>query len=114
MNSYGKMIHILHNKDFELLEHWVAEDFILIFESQMHSRDDFLERVKAGLENIENTSDYFYEEACLFVNDEIMNYSRLEKQDDGVYRVVGMALMNTEGKLWRNVERITKVEVKNE
>ena len=41
-----------------------------------------------------------------------MNYSRLEKQDDGVYRVVGMALMNTEGKLWRNVERITKVEVK--
>ena len=75
-------------------------------------RDDFLERVKAGLENIENTSDYFYEEECLFVNDEIMNYSRLEKQDDGVYRVVGMALMNTEGKLWRNVERITKVEVK--
>ena len=41
-----------------------------------------------------------------------MNYSRLEKQDDGVYRVVGMTLMNTEGKLWRNVERITKVEVK--
>ena len=59
MTSYEKMIHILHNKDFELLEDWVAEDFILIFESQMHSRDDFLERVKAGLENIENTSENF-------------------------------------------------------
>ena len=112
MTSYEKMIHILHNKDFELLEDWVAEDFILIFESQMHSRDDFLERVKAGLKSIDNISDYFYQEECLFVNDEIMNYSRLEKQDDGVYRVVGMALMNTEGKLWRNVERITKVELK--
>tara|TARA_X000001036_G_C20545472_1_gene752134 strand:- start:753 stop:1094 length:342 start_codon:yes stop_codon:yes gene_type:complete len=112
MTSYEKMIQILHNKDFELLEDWVAEDFILIFESQMHSRDDFLERVKAGLENIEKTSDYFYEEECLFANDDIMNYSRLEKQGDGVYRVVGMVLMNTEGKLWRNVERITKVEVK--
>ena len=78
----------------------------------MHSRDDFLERVKAGLEKIETTSDYFYKEECLFVNDDIMNYLRYEKQDDGVYHVVGMALMNTAGKLWRNVERITIVEVK--
>ena len=46
MTSYEKMIHILHNKDFELLEDWIADDYILVFESQMWDRDEFLERMK--------------------------------------------------------------------
>ena len=46
MTSYEKMIHILHNKDFELLEDWVADDYFFVFESQMRTRDEFLERMK--------------------------------------------------------------------
>ena len=46
MTSYEKMIHILHNKDFELLEDWVADDYFFVFESQMWTRDEFLERMK--------------------------------------------------------------------
>ena len=46
MTSYEKMIQILHNKNFELLEDWVADDYILVFESQMWARDEFLERTK--------------------------------------------------------------------
>ena len=45
MTSYEKMIHILHNKDFELLEDWVADDYFFVFESQMWTRDEFLERL---------------------------------------------------------------------
>ena len=44
MTSYEKMIHILHNKDFELLEDWVADDYFFVSESQMWTRDEFLER----------------------------------------------------------------------
>ena len=46
MTSYEKMIHILHNKDFELLKDWVADDYFFVFESQMRTRDEFLERMK--------------------------------------------------------------------
>ena len=46
MTSYEKMIHILHNKDFELLEDWVADDYFFVFESQMRTRDELLERMK--------------------------------------------------------------------
>ena len=45
MTSYEKMIHILHNKDFELLEDWVADDYFFVFESQVWTRDEFLERL---------------------------------------------------------------------
>ena len=45
MTSYEKMIHILHNKDFELLADWVADDYFFVFESQMRTRDEFLERM---------------------------------------------------------------------
>ena len=31
-----------------------------------------------------------------------MNYTRLERQEDGeIYRVVGMVLKNSEGKIWK-------------
>ena len=46
MTSYEKMIHILHNKDYALLEDWVADDYLFVFESQMRTRDEFLERMK--------------------------------------------------------------------
>ena len=46
MTSYEKMIHILHNKDLGLLEDWVADDYFFVFESQMRTRDEFLERMK--------------------------------------------------------------------
>ena len=45
MTSYEKMIHILHNKDFELLEDWVADAYFFDFESQMWTQDEFLERL---------------------------------------------------------------------
>ena len=31
MTSYEKMIHMLHNKDFELLEDSVADDYFFCF-----------------------------------------------------------------------------------
>ena len=46
MTSYEKMIHILHNKDYALLEDWVADDYFFVFESQIRERDEFLERMK--------------------------------------------------------------------
>ena len=54
-----------------------------------------------------------FEEKCLYENEDCMNYTRLERQEDGeMYRVVGMVLKNIDGKIWRSIERITKVEVK--
>ena len=115
MTSYEKMIHILHNKDFELLEDWIADDYILVFESQMWARDEFLERMKDFFSTREKASDFMFEEKCLYENEDCMNYTRLERQEDGeMYRVVGMVLKNSDGKIWRSVERITKVEVKND
>ena len=89
MTSYEKMIHILHNKDFELLEAWIADDYILVFECQMWARDEFLERMKYFFSTREKASDFMFEEKCLFENEDCMNYSRLERQGDGnMYRVV--------------------------
>ena len=113
MTSYEKMIHILHNKDFELLEDWVADDYFFVFESQMRTRDEFLERMKDLFSKSEKASDFMFEEKCLYENEDCMNYTRLERQEDGeIYRVVGMVLKNSEGKIWRSIERITKLEVK--
>ena len=112
MTSYEKMIHILHNKDFEDLEDWIADDYILVFESQMWARDEFLERIKDFFLKSEKASDFMFEEQCLFENEDCMNYTRLERQEDGeMYCVVGMVLKNSEGKIWRSIERITKVKV---
>ncbi len=113
MTSYEKMIHILHNKDFELLEDWVADDYFFVFESQMRTRDEFLERMKDFFSRGEKAFDIMFEEKCLYENEDCMNYTRLERQEDGeMYRVVGMVLKNSDGKIWRSIERITKVEVK--
>ena len=46
MTSYEKMIKILHYKDYTLLEDWIADDYFFVFESQMCTRDEFLERMK--------------------------------------------------------------------
>ena len=80
MTSYEKMIHILHNKDFELLENWIADDYILVFESQMWARDEFLERMRDFFSKSEKASDFMFEEQCLFGNEDCMNYTRLERQ----------------------------------
>ena len=83
MTSYEKMIHILHNKDLGLLEDWVADDYFFVFESQMRTRDEFLERMKDFFSRSEKASDFMFEEKCLYENEDCMNYTRLERQEDG-------------------------------
>ena len=115
MTSQEKMTQIPHNKDYALLEDWIADDYFFVFESQMQTRDEFLEKVKGFSSKSQKASDFMFEEKCLYENEDCMNYTRLERQEDGeMYRVVGMVLKNSEGKIWRSIERITKVEVKND
>ena len=56
-----------------------------VFESQMRTRDEFLERMKDFFSTREKASDFMFEEKCLFENEDCMNYTRLERQEDGSY-----------------------------
>tara|TARA_B100001093_G_C26427535_1_gene842540 strand:- start:114 stop:452 length:339 start_codon:yes stop_codon:yes gene_type:complete len=109
MTSYETMMKILHEKDFALLENWIADDFLNIYEMEMKGREDFINMVKSGLTKYD-AKDLFAEEKCLFENKDVMNYSRLETQDNGIYQVIGTYLINKEGKAWRGIEKGTKIE----
>ena len=104
MTSYEKMIQILHNKDYALLEDWIADDYFFVFEGQMRTRDEFLERMKDFFSASEKASDVMFEEKCLFENEDCINYIRLERQEVGkMYRVFGLVLKNSDGKTWRSI-----------
>ena len=62
MTSYEKMFQILHNKDYALLEDWIANDYFFAFESQIYTRVEFLERMKDFFSTSEKAFYFMFEE----------------------------------------------------
>ena len=110
MTGYEKMILILHQKDMTLLEASVADDYLWIYEMKMWTKDDFLKQMsKLFQTNI--VRDRFFEEECLYEDEDVVNYTRLEKEEHGgILRITGTILLNEEGKFWRSIEKGTKIQ----
>ena len=110
MTGYEKMIRILHQKDMTLLEASVADDYLWIYEMKMWTKDDFLKQMSVLFQtNI--VRDRFFEEECLYEDEDVVNYTRLEKEENGgILRITGTILLNEEGKFWRSIEKGTKIQ----
>ena len=110
MTGYEKMIRILHQKDMMLLEASVADDYLWIYEMKMWTKDDFLKQM-SELFQTNIVRDRFFEEECLYEDKDIVNYTRLEKEESGeILRITGTILLNEDGKFWRSIEKGTKIQ----
>ena len=110
MTGYEKMIRILHQKDMTLLEASVAGDYLWIYEMKMWTKDDFLKQM-SELFQTNIVRDRFFEEECLYEDKDIVNYTRLEKEESGeILRITGTILLNEDGKFWRSIEKGTKIQ----
>ena len=50
--------------------------------------------------------DNFFEEQCLYEDKDVVNYTRLEKEENGeILRIKGTILLNEEGKFLRSIEK---------
>ena len=97
MTGYEKMIRILHQKDMTLLEASVADDYLWIYEMKMWTKDDFLKQM-SELFQTNIVRDRFSEEECLYEDNEVVNYTRLEKEESGrILRITGTILLNEDG-----------------
>ena len=110
MTGYEKMIRILHQKDMTLLEASVADAYLWIYEMKMWTKDDFLKQM-SELFQTNIVRDRFFEEECLYEDEDVVNYTRLEKEENGgILRITGTILLNDEGKFWRSIEKGTKIQ----
>ena len=110
MTGYEKMIRILHQKYMELMEACVADDYLWIYEMKMWTKDDFLKQM-SELFQTNIVRDRFFEEECLYEDEDVVNYTRLEKEENGgILRITGTILLNEEGKFWRSIEKGTKIQ----
>ena len=110
MTGYEKMIRILHQKDMMLLEASVADDYLWIYEMKMWTKDDFLKQM-SELFQTNIVRDRFFEEECLYEDEDVVNYTRLEKEENGgILRITGTILLNEKGKFWRSIEKGTKIQ----
>ena len=110
MTGYEKMIRILHQKDMTLLEASVADDYLWIYEMKMWTKDDFLKQM-SELFQTNIVRDRFFEEECLYEDEDVVNYTRLEKEENGgILRITGTILLNEEGKFSRSIEKGTKIQ----
>lgn len=110
MTGYEKMIRILHQKDMTLLEASVADYYLWIYEMKMWTKDDFLKQM-SELFQTNIVRDRFFEEECLYEDEDVVNYTRLEKEENGgILRITGTILLNEEGKFWRSIEKGTKIQ----
>ena len=110
MTGYEKMIRILHQKDMTLLEASVADDYLWIYEMKMWTKDDFLKQM-SELFQTNIVRDRFFEEECLYEDEDVVNYTRLEKEENGgILRITGTMLLNEEGKFWGSIEKGTKIQ----
>ncbi len=110
VTGYEKMIRILHQKDMTLLEASVADDYLWIYEMKMWTKDDFIKQM-SELFQTNIVRDRFFEEKCLYEDEDVVNYTRLEKEENGgILRITGTILLNEEGKFWRSIEKGTKIQ----
>ena len=62
-----------------LLEASVADDYLWIYEMKMWTKDDFLKQM-SELFQTNIVRDRFFEEECLYEDEDIENYTRLKKR----------------------------------
>ena len=76
----------------------------------MWTKDDFLKQM-SELFQTNIVRERFFEEECLNEEEDIVNYTRLEKEENGgILRITETILLNEEGKFWRSIEKGAKIQ----
>ena len=111
MTAYEKMIAIIHNKRTDILHDFLADDFFLVMDMEMKTKDDFIKLLEEELYPSMDKFNPYSEEKCLFENDHMMAYEHVWTEENGdKYHITGTILFNEEGKAWRNMDVSKKLE----
>ena len=77
---------------------------------KMWTKYDFLKQM-SELFQTNIVRERFFEEECLNEEEDIVNYTRLEKEENGgILRITETILLNEEGKFWRSIEKGAKIQ----